>query len=558
MEVEVEIGGRVYEVLDYSVSEDGTPLSAGDSSGSVGSVTITLVLPDPGEVSDDPFWLYGAEWFIGEPFRLSDSYKGFTLGSIEGVSVDYDSCTASLSGVSRLGELNIFNIHAQPYVGSLSGAFEYYLSLANIDSNFFVDPDIAMTPVIFPGFAGELWYRLKQMAAAVDAEISLVSGNIVLRPVRTRVAERDRDVSRSAVAGSGPLAQTVEVYWYPSRSIEDELVYPPGGWNPDVEVLNVNAGETSEYQLELSASVSEIQEPTMTTFVPQDYDTSSVYTVVADDGLPVDPQQWVDNGGSVEVTINPDTTTLSVKLVGATNIPVATGGVSKSFSLALASDESGSRYSTLRIVGTGVAYTRTLHTFRTGVPESRTSTVVGETIDNPYITTYESLMRAGLRGAKRWTGMTPTLTGGVVSINQRGDSGVVSYMTYGEVQSALESELPSPTYEDVQTYYTGTLSLTSYRSVLDYWFSFVESNYENQVFGNVSGTRVWDDRTRRWYRIRSGTLTPQNISISTADDDLLYAEIEGVLSGMTYGDVQALKADFTYQQDRMAGAYSGS
>jgi len=555
--IRVEIGGRTYECEDYSVQEDSTPLSVGDSSGGVGTITLTLVLPDPDIERDDPFWLYGPEWFIGEAVTLTDTRKGFTLGTVDGCDRDDVSARATITCLSRLSELNVFNINAQPFVGTLENAFEYYLELAGITTDLFVDATIASRSVVFPGFTGELWLRLKQMAAAQDCDISLVSGIILLRPVRERVAERGRDITRSSSTQSGSLAQTVEVYWYDTSEITDELVYPPGGWTPEVEVLNVNAGETAEYQLELSASVSSIQTPTMGTFVAQDYDASSVYTVVADDGLPVNPTQWANNGGSVTITINPDTTTLTVNLVGATDITTVSGEPSKSFSLALASATSGSRYSTLRIVGTGVAYNRTLRTFRTGVPASKTATVVGETLDNTFLNDLDSAMRAGVRAAKRWTGVVPSITGTVSAINRRGDSGVASYPTYGAVQTEIEAELTTPAYDDVETWYVTAQSLDTYGDIRTYWFETVQDDYANQVFGNVSGARVWDAKRRRWYRIRSGTLTPGGIGFTQADDDLLHSDLETLYTALTYGDVEALKTDMTYQQEYLTGAYNG-
>lgn len=551
MAVKVRIGDRPYEIDNYTVSEDATPLSAGDSTGGVGTITLNLAVPETGPVAD-----YGPEWLIGEDIRLDDSYAGFTLGTVDAVSIDDSGQVLSLTCLSRLSDLNVFNIQAQPFVGTLGAAFEYYATLAGVTTGVLVDNTIATRPVVFPGFEGELWFHLKQMAAAQDCDISLVSGIILLRPIRARVAERGRDITRSSTAGGGPLAQTVEVYWYDSVAITDELVYPPGGWNPEVEVLNVNAGETAEYQLELSASVSSIQTPTMLTFVPSDYDATSVYTVVADDGLPVDPTQWADNGGSVEITINPDTKTLTVNLVGATNIPVASGGLSKSFSLALASDESGSRYSTLRIVGTGVSYTRNLKVFRTGVPESKTATVVGETIDNPFITDLETCYRAGTRAAKRWTGLVPSISGSVTAINRRGDLGQVSYLTYGQVQDFIFSDFPGPQYWNVEDNYH-IITGGTYGDIKNYWYDYVKDDFTNQVFGNVQGARIWDGTRRRWFRIRSGTINPANIAFDSADDDLTHDDMEETYTGMTYGDVQNLKTDFTYRQDYLAGAYNG-
>src|SRR5690606_11121151 len=117
--------------------------------------------------------------------------------------------------------------------------------------------------------------------------------------------------------------------------------YPPGGWSPDVEILNVNAGEIAEYTLELSASVSAIQTPTMLTSVTPEHATSSVYTIVANDGLPVTEALWSSRGGSLIVRINPDTQSLTIRMRGATGVPLSTGGAATNFLVALASDPSG-------------------------------------------------------------------------------------------------------------------------------------------------------------------------------------------------------------------------
>lgn len=552
MGVRVTIAGRIYDPESFETTEEATPLSSGDSTGGVG--TITVVVPYPDESETDPVLTFGPTFFQGKDVTLTDSYLGYTLGTVQTVSDQRSSGTFTLSVLARLDELNKYNIQAAPYVGTLGGGFAYYLSLAGVTTDYLVDPTIASQSVIFPGWTGELWFHLKQMASALDCDISLVSGIILLRPVRDRVVAVGRDISRSAASGGGSLAETVEVYWYESTAITDDLIYPIGGWTPEVEVLNVNAGETSEYQLELSASVSSIQAPVMDTFVAEDYSATSVYTVVADDGLPVPVAEWAAKGGSVTVAVNPDTKTLTVSLVGAVGVVTATGANSKSFSLALASDESGSRYSTLRIVGTGVSYTRDKRVFRTGIPPEDAPTVVGETIDNPFITSLSSLYDAGTRAALRYSGMVPSISGTVTSVNQRGDSGIIASLTYGEVQAALTVTLgASFTYANAQSFFSGQ----TYAEVETYFSDQVVTNYENQAIGNVQGARVWDAKTRRYYRIRSATLTQGGISFDSADDDQTYGDMLAAFTGMTYAQVQTTRTGMTYQDDYLIGAYSG-
>jgi hypothetical protein len=548
---------KPYEALNFSVEEAATPLAAGDSTGQVGTFTVSISTPNLAGSSrsvNQILQTIGPSYLIGHDIRIFDSKKGFTLGAIDTANISRDGGTLSFSGTSRMGELNVFGIQAQPFTGTLSQAFTYYLGLGGITTDLFVDDEIASRSVVFPGWSGELWFHLKQMAAAQDCDISLVSGVVLLRPIRKRVASSNRDTSRSVSFQTSTLAQAIEIYQYNNTSITNKLVYPPGGWTSDVEVFNVNAGETSEYTVPLSASVSSIQPPVMQTFVEQNHNSSSVYTIVADDGLPVDPTAWVAYGGSFSLTINPDTTSLKLVLVGAVGLPTTSGGPASNFSVALGSDVTGNRYSTLRVLGSGVAFDKQKKTVRTGVPSTKTATEVGVTIDNPFISTTNDLYRAGTRAAKNYSGAVPTLSGTVISVNRRGDSGNATYPTYGTVENELKSTLGGAvTYGGVQTYYLTTLGLSTYESVRQYWFSVFQNNDIDQVFGNVQGARVWDRKTSRWYRVRNAGLNPAEIQISSADDDLTHNDVVLYFAGRTYGSVQATRGTLTYDQDRMAG-----
>lgn len=581
----IEIDGSSIECIDYDVQEASSPLAAGDSSGSVGSFTVTFPIPDENVLTGKPtiatygygegpygFGPYGGTatstptvWglvraagpqvLIDRPVRIFDSRKGFTLGTVSSANINHDAGTISLQGSTRLSQLNVYGIQAQPFSGTLGAAFEYYLDLAGVDTELFVEDDIYNRPVVIPGWRGELWYYLKLMAAAEDCDISLVSGVILLRSIRKRVATEARDTARSASVGGETLAQAIEVYQYNNRAITNQLVYPPGGWSSGVEVLNVNAGETTEYTLDLSASVSSIQTPVMQTFVSQGHNASSVYTVVANDGLPVSPSLWSSRGGRVEISIDPETTKLKVKLTGATNVPTSEGEPAQNFSLALGSDATGNRYSTLRIVGSGVAFNKVKKRIRTGVPASRTATDIGVTIDNPFISTVNQLYTAGTRAARKYAGVLMSLSGSVTAVNRRGDTGQAQYPTYGEVQTALQSELSSPTYGDVQNYYASQ-GLVTYESVRQFWFDRFRDDDADQVFGNVQGARIYDRKTRRWYRIRSGRLTSSLVSFD-ADDDLTHGDVDGFYAGKTYQQVfEALASGaFTYAEVERLGMY---
>lgn len=544
MAFELTINGQHYEMQSFSVQEASTPLAAGDSSGQVGTVNFSIPKPDPFITPDHTLIRYGTAQLLNKDVRLSDSRKGFTLGFITGIQEDQSSGLIQLSATSRLGRLNVYNVQSQPFAGSLLDAFTYYVSLAGITSDVLVDPDIAATPVVFPGWSGELWLHLKQMAAAIDCDISLVSGQILLRPIRVRTATRGRDIARSQAVGGGSLAQNVEVVQYNNRSITNELVYPPGGWTEDVVTYNVNSGQTIEQTLELSASVHSVNQPTMQTFVSAEHRSSSVFTVVGDDGLPIQPAQWAAQGGRLSLTINEDTRSLTLNVTAPTGIRNKDNKEIGVYGIALSSSASTGRYSTLRIVGSGVAFEKETVRVPTGITGQETSTEVGVTIDNPFLSTRDQVYTAGVRAAGSFNGSGLRVTGTVTAVNQRGNTGIEVLRSYAEFHAFAGGR----TYATMQALFSGK----SYKQVQDEFNAGSEDSFENQVFGNVSGARVWDEASKRWYRIRDTTLAPDTIQFS-ADDDLLHSDVQAFWQGESYSDIQMRYNGFSYGEVHLMG-----
>lgn len=544
MAFELTVGGRPFNLTQFSVQEAATPLAAGDSSGQVGTISFSVPYPDPELNPNHPIVRYGVSWLLKRAVRLSDSRKGFTLGSVTSANLSKSSNEVSVTATSRMGELNVYNVQAQPFVGTLSDAFGSYLALANVTTDILVDPAIATRPVVFPGWQGELWFHLKQMAAAIDCDISLVSGVILLRPIRARVTTRGRDLERSISAGGGTLAQFVAINQYNNRAINNELVYPPGGWSEQVTTINVNAGETVEEVLELSASVSSVAQPAMQTFVSKSHSSSSVFTVVGDDGLPIQPAQWAAQGGSLRVEINPDTTSLTVHITAPTGIRNKDNNEIGVYGISLSSDSSTGRYSTLRIVGSGVAFSKEEVRVPTGVTASETATEVGVTIDNPFLSTRDQVYTAGIRAARSFNGSAMSVSGNVTAVNRRGETGEVTLRSYQQIQSQLSGN----TYAQVQTLFSGQ----TYLQVQQGFNTGIEDSFENQVFGNVAGARVWDEASRRWYRIRNSTMNPDTIQFD-AEDDLTHSDVQDFLSAETYAQVQLRYNGFSYREVDLMG-----
>lgn len=544
----------------YSVQEQSTPLTGGDSSGGVGTFQVTIPTPDRSiHVGRKSPWrsirLFGPEILTGASCRIYDDRKGFTLGTVEAVSQSRDGGMITVNGRSKLSSLSVYGIQAQPFSGTLRNAFSYYMGLAGVTSNFVVDSTIANRQVVFPGWYGELWYHLKQAAMSLDCDLSLVSGVILLRPIHTRYATTDRDTERTVGQDVGTLAQSVEIYRYDNKPITNQQVYPPGGWSPDATVFNVNAGETTNYTLQLSASVSSITQPTMVASVDLGNTGASAYSVITEDNTPIDPAVWRANGGMVTFTIGQDTKTIEMVMRGPTGVFGESGQESKNFAIAMLHPALGTRVTTLSITGTGVAFNREKITLPTGVPASRTGTVVGVTVDNPFISTWEEFYRIGYRVARAYAGPQLYLSGNLTAINKRGDTGQASFMSYKQVQDEVRARIGmSATYDQEATYMAG-LGYTTYLQVENFWKALAGNEDKDQVFGNIQGTRIWDKISRRFYRVRSGTSTPSGIAIERADDDLMWSDVQTLRAAQTYNTVQGYLGKFTYDQAETLGGY---
>ena len=536
MGITININGKRTELSSYSVREDSTPLAGNDSSGSVGTIGV-----------DVPHFR-GDQILLNKTIEIIDTENGYTLGNIKQVSPSYSSQINGVDADSRLGLLNI-EYQVQPFTGRIEDAVKYYLQLGGINEDVLVHPDIADTIIDVPGWFGNLWVGMKQFAAGIECEFALVSGDIVFRPVRLRTARQGRDIDRSIQADATQLARSIEIYYYNNDYKVNSLVYPVGGWSPEVAPLTVPAGEYIEHKLEISTSLDYVKQPTCVTSVAQTYDADSVFTVVGSDGLPITPAQWAAYGGKVEVEIGEDTKSLIVKITGPSGLIQNNGEPQRQFSLAQASGTSTNQtYSTLRLIGDGVHFDKQLLKVYTGVEPVRTSEEIGATIDNPFISTLEQAYATGMRAARLYTGRSIKLDGSVSSINNIGDTGVFAAQTYADV----ELEYVGQTYGDVGTYIIGAYDTYDNFQQFTSTAGGDNPNVANQTFGNVAGARIYDYESGRWYRIRSTTITQDSISFS-ADDDLMLSDVDTSFAGLTFGQVDTLYSGYDYFDGDLLG-----
>jgi hypothetical protein len=121
------------------------------------------------------------------------------------------------------------------------------------------------------------------------------------------------------------------------------LIYPLGGWTPEVPVFSTTVGKTVEYTVDVPRDVKSVKPPKAISEVVGPYTADSVYNVTAEDGLMVSPYAWLAAGGhvSAEITVPG---TMKITVTGP-NVPI--DGM-KIFGLCLSNGHT--RYSSLRVV----------------------------------------------------------------------------------------------------------------------------------------------------------------------------------------------------------------
>lgn len=536
MGIRVTADGKTVAVGKYRVSESSTPLAGGDSSGAVG--VIELDIQTPRATIPYPFLLSEKE------LEFIDTSRGSTIGTIRQVTNNRASNFPwHITANTRLGDFNI-EVQALPISGTLEAAFEYYCALANIDSDIRVDPAIASTPVDFPGWKGNLWQHMKMMATGIGADLNLISNVVILRPVRQFVALTDRETDAAPTVDNTDLALKQEVIWYDTQHVSSGLIYPPGGWNDEVRVLSVNAGQTVETILDVPASITSLEQPVAMASVDPHYSASSVYTVVGDDNIVIQPAQWAAYGGSLSVAVSEDTRSIVVTMVGAEGLYQINGSPMKTFRIALSAGTSDSTYSTLRIVGDSIQMNEQSLILPTGVEAWRTGQEFAPTIDNVFMNTLDDAYSAGVRGARRHSGKTVSLSATVTAVNRRGERGTANYPPYSYAQAQWDAL----NYGQVKTANAGL----TYATIKADFYADVQDDFDNQVFGNVVGARYFDRGSARWYRVRDATTEFGTMNIE-CDDDLLFGDVQTRFDALTYGQVATHFTGRSYYEANLMG-----
>lgn len=302
---------------------------------------------------------------------------------------------------------------------TLEDAFRYYATdLCGMPANLVaVDPSLASIPVAFPGWEDNVWSKMREMAVVFKAEIALVNTSFgataTLRPVRQRSISTSllSDFTRS-ISATG-YAQFIEVVNQNAVHKAAGLAYPENGFRFEGSVLQVDTNETIKQRFSIKMDLVSVNQPVMQSrALPIPYLDGSgpgVYTVIGNDGKPIEPAFWRDYGGSVSVALTENPFEIEVTVQGPSsklNSPFR-----------LAESDGKTTYPALYITGNGI-YTEP-EKFRTptGVAKDKTSTETGITIDCPFVTDKQKMFTAAFQAVKKFSTAAVTVTGNLPKYN---------------------------------------------------------------------------------------------------------------------------------------------
>lgn len=396
--------GEAIETLSYSVAEDANPLDISTIFGGVPSASVSI---------ED----FGQAKSLGAVQVLLDDDLGAFSGEVRNISRTDGQVSITLDGAAYI--LNVER-NAMPQRTSLANAMHYYVNTLMGQNNYLVQFHQGIDSgrqVNFPGWTGNVWAHIKEMLAIENLNITVL--NIVSQPViyitplrLYELVEEDRTVD-SLEINSENSSHKITIAYYVLETGNNIEVWP--GNDEDAMTVSVNANEAQTYRIELQGSVSSVNQPEVTNWVPNEPadGTTGRYAISGSDGLPVTANQWIGQGGSLTVGLV-NSTTIEVTIVGPDNKELSPYNVTMSAG-------SGSDYNALRITGNGMRWVRKEITFYTGAANATATDDPGMTIDSMYIsdiTEQGALTKAAtaaLGALGNYSGIRQTVSGSIVN-----------------------------------------------------------------------------------------------------------------------------------------------
>jgi hypothetical protein len=230
-DLDFERGLVLEQVSDFAFTDDATPLAVDDTTGSVGSISVSFA-----RQAMRPATMKGLRGqgvvvsTIGQEDRMLGRV-GHVSGSESAVSIEIDSVAIRLT-VKR---------DVKPFVGTLGAALTYWAGLCGVPAGAVeVEDGLDAQQVRLVGFSDSVWLRIKMLCAATGLEVVVRDDSIVVRRPRAVVVAASRLSAESWEVDDTSLAQKVTVAYYDPRNIV------AGDVTVDFSRSNVPSGENAD------------------------------------------------------------------------------------------------------------------------------------------------------------------------------------------------------------------------------------------------------------------------------------------------------------------------
>lgn len=446
-------------IIDYSYQEDAQSLNPANSDGGTSQVSFSVVAV--GE-NKDGTKRPNTKLLLNNKMSLVDDALGSVEFQVKNISIS-DGVVANITGETVQSKFNVVKTAKPfPHQGSdytLRAAIVYYCSLCGVAPIFdgtFGD-ELDLVEPTFMGWKDNVWTKLKQLCSGVSAsrtdsvgiEMYISGGNLHFRKSMTAAVDLSETTkSQSINIETTESSKSIDVVNYNTYYAEDAVIFEDKtGGTTDFsssyrasfsDSMQVEAGATLKKRFTINGTLEKVNQPEcVSQITPLPYDgIVGKYVVVGNDNLPLQPAQWLAEGGSLTVALTDVPNEIEVTIV-APNVPqIPKASDPSKAGLApykIGIETSGDQdYPAIYITGTGVFHNRQTISFLTGSSDIITTVDESPTsVDNPFIWSEHDASVRGLYAAQE-------ACGPVISVTQDVDTSVGFGQLVGSTQD-LES-----------------------------------------------------------------------------------------------------------------------
>lgn len=430
-------------IITYSYSEDATPLDLNTAGSGAGQVEITIESADQAR---------GSRLLVNNDLEIVDNY----FGSLQFTDRHYtqgSDGTGTLTGETVAYKLNSYRA-APPIGGAGADLYEAiltYCALVGITPVIAseLQTKLAGIPVNFIGWVGNLWAHLEMLCQAVSLdtddntylEMAVIDNQLHFREaLKSEISISDRLTEKSLTVESYDASQFLTLNYYntfygSNRIVREQNpsknIYAINEHVSITDSMQVQAGETVVKRVKINASLESVNQPVavaqITTLPFPLTGSFGEYVIVGSDDYPVDPAQWVGEGGSllVRLTDVPDEIEIIVTAPKSVQLPTVDGSPEEvtlaPYKIGVEASD-GAEYPALYITGTGVFFEKKLTTIPTGASSEYAPSLNTSSIDNLFICTKNDLLTRGVAAAQVLCGPNVTYTATAVDGLQFGSS----------------------------------------------------------------------------------------------------------------------------------------